>query len=889
MLELNNIVRRYKTGDTTISALDGISVKFRRNEFVSVLGPSGCGKTTTLNIIGGLDRYDEGDLIINGRSTKDYKERDWDTYRNHSVGFVFQSYNLIPHQTVLSNVELALTLSGVSRAERRRRAKEALEKVGLGDQLYKKPGQMSGGQMQRVAIARALVNDPEILLADEPTGALDTETSIQVMEILKEISSDRLIIMVTHNPELAEKYSSRIIRLLDGKITGDTAPYDGSDENEIKDDGKKAKKPTMSFGTALSLSANNLMTKKGRTLLTSFAGSIGIIGIALVLSISNGIQEYIDRVQEDTLSSYPLSIQAQTVDMSAIMKNMSGERDKEADHPLDKVYTNSIMTELTNTMIEQVKSNDLEKFMKFLNDENNGLGDAISTIQYTYDIPLNIYKADTSEGAVQVNPSVLFDKLYGNSAQMASLSMMSGSSMATMSNMSGLDRWSEMIDNEALLHSQYDIIAGKWPESFDEAVLVVSENNELTDYTLFSLDILDQESLDGLMEASQNGEPFEIETRTYTYDELLALEYSLVLPTDYYRYNEDTGGWDDMREDEEYMKDIVDKAQKIKIVGILRPNPDAVSTAIGGAIGYTSDLVEYVINGVNDSEIVKKQLAEPDIDVFTGLEFPKEGEKGEEKEKKEYTMDDINAYIEKLPEEEKGKAKLGLMMMSEEQAIQMFSAAISAMTTDATYEENLEKLCVNSLEKPYTINIYAATFEAKDRINDAIEAYNERATAEGREADVINYTDFVGLIMSSVTTIINAISYVLIAFVSISLIVSSIMIGIITYISVLERTKEIGILRSIGASKKDISRVFNAETVIIGFSSGALGILVTVLMNIPINAIIKSLTDISDLSVLPPVAGAILVAISVVLTLIAGIIPSRMAARKDPVEALRSE
>ena len=879
MLELKDIVKDYTTGDTTVHALQGVSIKFRNSEFVSILGPSGCGKTTTLNIIGGLDHYTSGDLIINGRSTKDYSDRDWDSYRNHSVGFVFQSYNLIPHQTVLANVELALTLSGVSKAERRKRAAEALEKVGLGDQLNKKPGQMSGGQMQRVAIARALVNDPEILLADEPTGALDTETSVQIMELLKEIAKDRLIIMVTHNPELAEKYSTRIVRFLDGKMIGDTDPFDG----EIKpadNAAEKTKKTTMSFGTALSLSMNNLMTKKGRTFLTAFAGSIGIIGIALILSISNGIQEYINKVQEDTLSSYPLSIQAQTVDMSTLIENMTGKKDEEPDHPMDKVYSNNIMNELMNTMIDEVQVNNLTDFMDFLKSDSSELDQYVSSVQYTYNIPLNIYKRDTSDGVVQVNPSVMFASMYGTSDAAA---MLDSSSMAAMSSMSGMDMWSEMIDNDELLHSQYDVLAGHWPENYNEVVLVVTKNNEITDYALYSLGILDQDELGDIMASAMKGETYDVEETSYTYDDLLDLSFSLMLPTDYYQKNED-GGWDDMTDDEDYMKNAVANAEEIKVVGIIRPNGDAVATAINSAIGYTSALTEHVINAVNDSEIVKAQEENPDVDVFTGIEFST----GED-EAPEITMDDVYAYASTLSEEEQAQMQQYIGLMGEDQALEMFSSMMTPKTTDATYDGNISKLCVTALDTPASINIYASSFEAKDNIAQIISDYNTRAENEGREEDVINYTDYVGLMMSSITTIINAISYVLIAFVSISLIVSSIMIGIITYISVLERTKEIGSLRSIGASKKDISRVFNAETLLVGFASGIIGIGVTLLLNIPINIIIKNLTDISNVSKLPWVGAVVLIIISMLLTLIAGLMPSGVAAKKDPVEALRSE
>ncbi|MGN1415584.1 MAG: ATP-binding cassette domain-containing protein [Oscillospiraceae bacterium] len=886
MLELKDIIKDYETGGEVVHALRGINIKFRDSEFVSILGPSGCGKTTTLNIIGGLDRFTDGDLIINGRSTKDYNDRDWDTYRNHSIGFVFQNYNLIPHQTVLSNVELALTLSGVPKAERRKRAKEALEKVGLGDQLNKKPSQMSGGQMQRVAIARALVNDPDILLADEPTGALDTETSVQIMEILKEISKDKLIIMVTHNPELAERYSTRIVRFIDGKMTGDTNPFDGEyvPSEKLSDDKGKSKKTTMSFGTALSLSTNNLMTKKGRTLLTAFAGSIGIIGIALILSISNGIQLYINRVQEDTLSSYPLTIQEETADMSAMMESMADKHEGEMDHPMDKIYSFNIMNSLMNTMSEKIQTNNLADFKAYLEDENNGLGEYISAIQYTYNVPLNIYKRDTSDGTVQVNPSKMFQTV---ATGYEAVGVTDQALMTQMGNMSGMNVWSEMLDNDTLLQSQYDIVAGEWADDYDEVMLVVNSRNEITDYALYSLGILDQDELaDIMVNITSGGTIEEKEQTSYTYEEILDLSFSLVLPTDYYKYDEEKGTWEDMSEDEDFMKELVDNAPEIKVAGIIRPNEEAVATAISGSVGYTHRLSEYVVNAINNSDIVKQQKENPDVDVFTGIEFSN----GEEDEKAaEYTMDDIMAYVATLPAEQQAQMQMYSGMMTEEQMIEMFSEFMTQPTTDATYDDNMDKLSVTSLDTPASINIYAATFADKDNITAAIDEYNDRAEAEGRDEDVINFTDYVGLIMSSVTTIINAISYVLIAFVSISLIVSSIMIGIITYISVLERTKEIGILRSIGASKKDISRVFNAETLLVGFSAGALGIIVTLLLNIPINILIKDLTDISDIAHLPAAAGVILVLISMLLTVIAGLIPSRIAAKKDPVIALRSE
>ncbi len=889
MLKLTNIFKNYRAGDTTVHALKDINIEFRKNEFVSILGPSGCGKTTLLNIIGGLDRYTSGDLSINGKSTKEFKDTDWDTYRNHSIGFVFQTYNLIPHQTVLSNVELAMTLSGVSKSERRQRAIEALTKVGLKDQLKKKPNQMSGGQMQRVAIARALVNNPEILLADEPTGALDSETSVQIMEILKEIAKERLIIMVTHNPELANTYSTRIIRLLDGKIVDDTNPYELAKFSTVKPEkkkkaakmkGPKERKTSMSFLTALSLSLNNLMTKKTRTFMTAFAGSIGIIGIALILALSNGIQTYIDNVQEDTLSSYPITIEAETMDISSLISSLSEVTSEEAEHDLDKVYSNTIMMDMMNTMVAEMKTNNLEEFKKYLESEDNGLSQYISSLQYGYDLDLNIFATDTidsEDGVSQVNPSTLFESVYFNNAgQMSSLA-----SMSPMA--SGLEVWSEMLDNQELLYSQYDVLAGQWPSAYNEVVLVVDKNNEISDLVMYALGLKDPQEFQKIMEAAARGETYDTEVTSFTYQELLNKSYKLVLPADYYVKDEESGTWVDMREDTDYMKDLVEQGVDMKIVGIVRPNKDAVSTSISGAIGYTHQLTEYVIRATNNREIVRQQLEDPSIDVFTGIPFSNG-------EQQELTMEEIYAYIATLEKAMQAQTKAYISTMSEEEVLELFSERLQPDTTDATYEGNLDLLDVVDLNKPSQISIYAPSFEAKNAISDNIDAYNQRMTREGKEEYVINYTDLVGLMMSSISSIINIISYVLIAFVGISLVVSSIMIGIITYISVLERTKEIGILRAIGASKRNISSVFNAETLIVGFVSGALGILITVLLTIPANSIIENVSGISGVQASLPVAGGIiLVIISMALTLIAGLIPSRLAAKKDPVVALRSE
>ena len=857
MLRLENIKKDYVTGDSKVEALKGITLQFRKNEFVSILGQSGCGKTTLLNIIGGLDRYTSGDLVINGKSTKEFKDRDWDSYRNHSVGFVFQTYNLIPHQSILANVELALTLSGVSKSERRKKAIKALEDVGLKEQINKKPNQLSGGQMQRVAIARALVNDPEMILADEPTGALDTKTSVQVMEILKKIAKDRLIIMVTHNPDLAEKYSSRIIKILDGKIIDDSNPYSKEEEKKEDRTSKVNSKVSMNFLTALSLSLNNLMTKKGRTFLTSFAGSIGIIGIALILSLSSGMQTYINRVEEDTLSSYPITVQEETIDMASMMTSLMGESEDTV-HEDGKIYSRNIVNDMLSTISTKIQSNNLEEFKKYLDDENSEIRNYTNAVQYSYNLDLNIYKENTDEDSkddyVQVNPSQIFSKL----------------GMDGMENMmlAETNVWQELLDNQELLQSQYDVIAGKWPENYNEVVLVVDENNEILDYTLYALGILNQDELEGKYQKIQDGEEVEEEEqKSYTYEELLNTEFKVLLNTDYYEKDGDI--WIDNSDDKDYIKEKLEDAEEIKIVGIIRPSEGTVATAMSGTVGYTKELTEHVINKINDAKIVKEQKENPDINVFTGTKFPEDP--------------DVAFDFSSLTDEQ----RMHLASLNQEEM-----AALMQQYTEnasATYEENLEKMGVVNLDNPSAISIYPIDFESKDAIATSIENYNQKQRNEGKEENVITYTDLVGTMMSSVSTIIDAISYVLIAFVAISLVVSSIMIGIITYISVLERTKEIGILRSIGASKKDISRVFNAETFIVGLGAGILGIVVTLILNIPINMIIKAVTDIGGLSSLPVVGGVVLVIISMLLTVIAGLIPARMASKKDPVEALRTE
>ena len=886
MLQLKNITKDYKVGDEKVHALKGVSIDFRESEFVSILGQSGCGKTTLLNIIGGLDRYTEGDLIIGGKSTKEFKNADWDTYRNHSIGFVFQSYNLIPHQTVLANVELALTLSGVSKTERRQRAKDALVKVGLGDQLKKKPNQMSGGQMQRVAIARALVNEPDILLADEPTGALDSETSVQIMELLKEISKDKLIIMVTHNPELAEKYSNRIIRLLDGRVVDDTNPYDRNvvEPIEKKKAGKekKIKKPSMSYFTALSLSLNNLMTKKGRTFMTSFAGSIGIIGIALILSISSGAQLYIKSVEEETLASYPIAIERNAMDMSSMMTSMM--KDNTSDGNDDgKVHSNNIMGSMVNTMLTQLKSNDLKSFKTYLENDGKEINDYVSDIKYGYSTPLNIFRNDKDKGIIQVNPATLFEDMGMTNAMYDSQLM---SNVVSTS----YDTWTELLDNDKLLNEQYKVLAGRMPSAYNEVVVMVNKDNEISDYSLYCMGLMDSEELINAVKSamSNNNEKvdFTSKLQTYTYDELLGLEFRLVTNPEF--YEKENGVWIDKSDDKIYMTKVVEDAEPIKVVGIIKPEENSImSSSSSSAIGYTHALTEYLVNKVNDSEIVKAQKDSPDTDIFTGKEFAKD------EDKKTLTMEDIQAYIAALPQEQQAQVMAQLqqaqqMGMTEQQIVDAFSQQMNT-ESDATYDGNMTLLGVASLDEPSRINIYPKDFDSKEKIEQIISDYNDKVKADGNENLKIEYTDIVGLMMTSVSTIIDAISVILIAFVAISLVVSSIMIGIITYISVLERTKEIGILRAMGASKRDISRVFNAETLIVGFAAGAIGIGVTLLLLIPANAIVYNLTGISGMCVLPWQGAVILVIISMLLTLIAGLIPSHYAAKKDPVLALRSE
>lgn len=1010
MLELKGIKKDYPAGDGIVAALKGVDLQFRNSEFVCILGPSGCGKTTMLNIIGGLDQYSDGDLIIGGKSTKDFKDRDWDSYRNHSVGFVFQSYNLIPHQTVLQNVELALSLSGVSKTDRRRRAKEALEEVGLGNQLNKKPSEMSGGQMQRVAIARAIVNDPDIILADEPTGALDTETSIQVMEILKEISKDRLIIMVTHNPELAEKYSTRIIRMLDGEITGDSAPLteaeigaeSGVDRAKIEAGPKKAKtekKPSMSFATSFTLSLKNLFTKKGRTALTSFAGSIGIIGIALIFAVSQGMTSYINTVQEETLSSYPLTLEANHMDMGTLMATFIGKAQTSGDHEKDAVYQKSMMYEMINSLNSmETKENDLKAFKEYIEteraDENSttGLKEALNGVQYTYDMDMLVYAKNTDGTIIKSDTRALLQDILLQNFGMDMTGMLNiGESTGIMSGMEAMSSlttgssivlWQEMLpgDNGKLvspvLENQYDVVYGSWPTQYDEVVLVVDENNELDDMTLYALGLKSEEEIDKVVDAALNKTELEIKENKWSYEEICNMEFRTILNSDCYKLDESTGLYTDLRDTDAGLRYLYDNGISLKVTGIIRPNEDTVSGMISGSIGYTSRLTEYVIEHSKNSSAVNAQLNDPSTDIFTGLPFKENTgnmtDAQKETEFKNYisALDEkgkANAYtkIMSIPSEEQinatveqtlgsmtrtdmeakmiaalteqmdmNEADIGeyISAMSDEEMKELFEKMIaeqfktqyatqvqqqmSGMTSaqlsgaldmamksyttqqcadyydnvlefsESDYDSNLRQLGYVNLDSPATINLYASSFENKDIIENAIASYNDTVD----DLEEIQYTDYVGIMMSSVTAIINAITYVLIAFVAVSLIVSSIMIGVITLISVQERTKEIGILRAIGASKKNVSTMFNAETVIIGFTSGLLGVLITYLLCIPINLILHHLTGIGNLSAYLPIPVAIvLILISVILTLFAGIIPSKSAAKKDPVVALRSE
>ena len=852
MLELKNIKKTYKTVSGDVHALKGINLKFRKSEFVSILGESGCGKTTLLNIIGGLDRYTSGDLIINGKSTKKFTDRDWDSYRNYSVGFIFQSYNLIGHQNILSNVELALTISGVSKKERRQRAIEALKEVGLKDKIYYKPSELSGGQMQRVAIARALVNNPDIILADEPTGALDSKTSVDIMNLLKKVSKDKLVIMVTHNDKLAENYSDRIINILDGKIINDSNQL--KKEETYKD--FKYGKTVMHFKTALSLSFNNLLTKKGRTILTAFAGSIGIIGIALILSISSGVQGYIDKIEEDTVSNYPVVIEKSSLDLGSLMKTMMEEDNTKKEK--DKIYSKKVMDQMINVMSAKSKTNNLEKFKKYL-ENNKQIKNNANAIMYGYNLDINLYK--DGEEVYKVNPSDVMETIgMGDMLKARSTAQnMFGSSMSMGSN---TNIFTKMIDNKKLINTQYDILEGKLPEKYNEVVLITTKENELSDYVLYNLGILDKNELKENMKKAENGEKKETKTKNYSYKDFIGLEYKILLNSDYYKKEKNI--YVNAIDNENYIKEKLKDAEKIKIVGIIKPKENVTTTDDTGSVGYIKELEEYVISKTNESEIVKYQKENPNLNIFTGTDFPKEGE--------EFDINNLS-----------NEQKYALSQMSPSEITSMMEAYKESK--DASLESNLEKLGSVDLEKPSTISIYPKDFTSKENINDIIDNYNKKQKEENK----ITYSDIVGIMMSSVSQIVNTISYVLIAFVAVSLIVSSIMIGIITYISVLERTKEIGILRSIGVSKKDITRIFSAETLIIGLISGLIGVGITVLLTFPINHLIYKATGVVVKTYLPLPAAIILIVISIILTRIGGRIPSKMASKQDPVIALRTE
>ena len=890
MLELKGITKDYPSGDTVVHALKGISVAFRDQEFVSILGQSGCGKTTLLNIIGGLDHYTRGDLIINGRSTKSYQDRDWDTYRNHSVGFVFQSYNLIPHQSVIANVEMALLLSGAPRADRRARAEAALAQVGLAEQMHKRPNQLSGGQMQRVAIARAIVNDPEIILADEPTGALDTETSVEVMEILKRLSQDRLVIMVTHNPQLAEEYSDRIVRIRDGEVTSDSRPVDAEAESltpeQIQEhavaDARKGKRG-MSYLSAIQLSFNNLMTKKGRTFLTAFAGSIGIIGIALILSLSDGAQNYIAETEETTMGSYPLTIQKTAVDMASMMSAMMGTGDTTGEAPKGTAESKNIVTDMVESIGGGATENDMKAIKQWLETNPGDINDLVTDIQYNYSTPLNAFKDDTSAGAVQVNPATVMNALGISTSGSTQTQLMS--SMASTGQ--GYDVWSELLSSKKAVDRDWKLVDGRMPQAWNEVVIALDEHGRISDYTLYALGMLDQSDLKGMMRNVLAGKKVEGAKETsYSYDELMKLVFRLVPESSKYQKQAD-GTWKDMSEDAAFMKSAVAAGEQVHVVGVVRATGDAGATvARYGGVLYPASLMKHMVETVAASDVVAAQKADPGTDIFTGYPFS-------DTASATMSLDEIESMIGMMGGEQATQAQAYIDQMraqgsSDEEIAAAFSKLMSSQTDDATYDGNLEKLGAASLDDPSVIQIYPVDFKAKEQIDTLIDDYNKDIKAAG-EGSEIQYTDIVGTLMSSVTSIVNSLTYILIAFVAISLVVSSIMIGIITYISVLERTKEIGILRAIGASKRDVSRIFTAETFITGLVSGLLGVGITVLLDFPVNWIIEAVAGVRNLAAVPAGAGAVLVLISVALALAAGLAPSRMAAKKDPVTALRTE
>lgn len=841
MLQLQHISKVYHTANQEFHALKDISIRFRENEFVSILGQSGSGKTTLLNIIGGLDQYTSGDLLIQGKSTKQFKDRDWDSYRNHTIGFVFQSYNLIGHQTALSNVEIAMTLSGVSKAERKKRAIEALERVGLKDHLYKKPSQMSGGQMQRIAIARALVNNPKVVLADEPTGALDSETSVQIMELLKDIAKERLVIMVTHNPELAKTYSTRIVQVLDGNILSDSNPYEPTEEKTQGD--IQFTKTKMSFMTALALSFNNLLTKKGRTFLTAFAGSIGIIGIALILALSNGVSDYVKKVQEDTLVSLPLTISEQN------QSNLLATSPDLSDKPYKDNNELGVNTVLTKLLKKQIGKNDLASFKKYLEENASQVEALTKDVRYQYNLQPYIYESDTSNGPKSILPSTLADEVETSNQTMKGY-------------LHNIDYWSELSSDTNMLESQYDVLEGRLPTDKSEIVLIADENNEISDLLLYSLRFKDPSELNDAKKLDELG------SQTYQYSDFIGKTFKAVVNTN--RFVKENNQWINKIDDKSYMKTQIENGLELKIVGVLRQKEGTRSSvnSPSGGVAYTSALIDYTSEQIQNSDIVKEQEANPTINVFTGKEFAKDP--------KPFNSAD-------LTEEE----KIQLAKMTPEQQAQYVQQYNDNLA--ATYEENLAKLGVIDKSKPAAIEFYTSSFQQKQELKDFINAYNTAKKDAGDDDKVLAYSDDIQTIMSSITTMVGVITTVLVGFVAISLIVSSIMIAIITYISVLERTKEIGILRAMGASKKDIRRIFTAETAIEGFISGVLGIAITLLATFPINAIVAQTTKVDGVAQLPWDAALILIVISIVLTVLAGLIPSRIAAKKDPVESLHSE
>ncbi|MFR1824989.1 MAG: ATP-binding cassette domain-containing protein [Clostridium saudiense] len=925
MLQIQKISKKYITGDLVQTALNEVSLNLRDSEFVAILGPSGSGKTTLLNIIGGLDRYDSGDLIINGISTKKYKDRDWDSYRNHTIGFVFQSYNLIPHQTVLSNVELALTISGISKAERKKRAIEALEKVGLGKQLHKKPNQMSGGQMQRVAIARALVNDPEILLANEPTGALDSETSIQVMDLLKEVAKDRLVVMVTHNPELAEEYANRIVKVKDGHIISDSNPYEIDIKNMAPPKHENMGKASMSLLTALSLSFNNLKTKKGRTLLTAFAGSIGIIGIALILSLSNGVNTYIDNIQKDTMTSYPISIEAETIDISSIMSSGGPTPGKPSDvnHDLNAIYSNGSGIEMASTMTSSFTENNLTEFKKYLDNPDSEINQYVGEngIIYSYDTKFGVYTKDSEGTFVNTDGSTLTDK-NSSSTTMTGISAMSSMPISKISGFSSSsNNFKELLPGKDgasvsdAIKDSYDLLYGDWPTAYDEVILTLDQNNEISATTLYQLGILPSAEYKELMTKIENGEEIKLESKSWKYEDICNQEFYMIPDCDTYISN-GNGTFTSIKDNVNEMEKLLDNAIKLKITGVVRPKEDAKNASITSAIGYTKALTDYIIEYTDNSEVVKAQKESSTINVLNGMEFSPSSD--DEK------IADAKKYLEELGVSDKANLFKTMMYsmqstsnvedegistsmqagtpdistMSEEQLAAMLDEYLKSPDDDTllkiydayistgSYDDNMTTFGVVSLDAPSSISIYTDSFENKEAISDCIEDYNSTANEE----DQISYTDYIGILLSSITTIIDVISYVLIAFVAVSLIVSSIMIGIITFISVMERTKEIGILRAIGASKHNISQVFNAETFIIGLCSGLLGVGISALLLIPINSIIHSVLNLDTINASLPLSSAIgLIILSMILTIIGGFVPAKKAAKKDPVTALRTE